>query len=106
MDRKSRSPDVEMEEEAPRGYTPEQRLLSHILRRTVMDFVYYRSAQDEERRFLAEDAAGWLFWDGTEPMTFRAICDELGLNYAHVRSLILRLSVDDVDRLSSLRLGE
>jgi hypothetical protein len=95
-----------MEEEAPRGYTPEQRLLSHILRRTVMDFVYYRNAEDTERKFLAEDAAGWLFWDGQEPMTFRAICSELGLNYKKVREAILKLTVDDVDRLASLRLGE
>jgi hypothetical protein len=95
-----------MEEGAPQGYTPEQRLLSHILRRTVMDFVYYREAKDVERKFLAEDAAGWLFWDGQEPMTFRAICTELGLNYKHVRQLILKLTVCDVDRLASLRLGE
>lgn len=95
-----------MEDEAPRGHTPEQRLLAHILRRTVMDFVYYRTAEDDERRFLAEDAAGWIFWDGMEAMTFRAICEELGLNYKKVRTAILGLSVDDVERLSSLRLGE
>jgi len=71
-----------------------------------MDFVYYRDAQDKERKFIAEDAAGWLFWDGEEPMTFRAICKELGLNYKQVRKVVTALKTEDVDRLVSLRLGE
>ena len=81
-----------------------------IIRRAILDFAVYRHADPSERPAeyaLAEDAAGWLFWDGTETVddegkyTFLYICQLLELDARAIRQCALKLQRDEVQRLSS-----
>lgn len=99
MLRQSSSYEVEAEEATPRD--PGQRLLIAILVRAIRDFVNYRGAKrgtDSIR--IAEDAAGWIFWDGREEMTFRHVCQSLNMNYKDVRRRILTLTKEDLIRMT------
>lgn len=90
--------------------TPAHRLLVAIVRRAIWDFVLYKdedSKKSYDRYILAEEAAGWLFWDGEEPTdkdglyTFRFICETLDLDYRAVRKHALSLTRDDIQRLNN-----
>ena len=90
------------------GPTPEQRLMAAIVRRAVWDFVFYRDVHPRREPIkyaIATDAAGWLFWDGTETVddqgrfTFLYICDSLNLEPRQVRREVLRLRREDAKRL-------
>lgn len=100
-------------------FTPEKRLLVAIIRRAIWDFVLYRDEDPKQyedgderdrcraRLDLAEDAAGWLFWDGEETVdeggrwTFRFICSTLELDHKRVRHGILRMTRDHIKHLNS-----
>lgn len=89
-------------DEGPRSLSPEQRLLAAIIRRAVWDFAYYRDAEPgSDRHGLALDAAGWVFHDGHEHMSFWYMCDVLGVNPHEIRSSMLKMHRADVERLSS-----
>lgn len=86
---------------------PEVRLWFHVLRRQIWDFVLYKDADPDSKEYTyAEDAAGWIWWDGEEDLdefhrpTFRHICCVLGLDPRDVREATLRLKRNDVARLS------
>lgn len=90
--------------------SPTHRLLVAIVRRALWDFVLYRGcdpAVDAERHRLAEDAAGWLFWDGAEETaddnryTFLYICGILNLEPDKIRKAALRLTRNDIERMSN-----
>lgn len=88
---------------------PEQRLLIAILRRAVYDFILYRDLQPgQPNADLAEDAAGWLFWDGEEELddegrwTFRHICTVLSIDHVRLRRRTLALTRDDIKRLNNM----
>jgi len=117
---RSRSPSVSVgpEYEAHRSTTPSQRLLVAIVRRAIWDFVLYRDENpsahegDEktkclERLAIAEDAAGWLFWDGKEEVdsegrhSFRHICHLLDLNPIAVRRRALDMTRADIQTLNN-----
>lgn len=82
--------------------------MAAILRRAIWDYVFYRDVrrdQDEVRYTLAADAAGWLFWDGTEHQddqgrfTFWHICESLGVDPGHIRIQVQKLQIEDVKKL-------
>jgi hypothetical protein len=99
MLRQSSSYEVEAEEPLPRD--PGQRLLTAILVRAIRDFVNYREAsKGTDSIRIAEDAAGWIFWDGKEDMTFRHVCTSLNMNYRDVRRRILTLTKEDLVRMT------
>ena len=118
----SSSPDVQVEvewQEDARTEAPSHRLLVAIVRRAIWDFVLYRDEDPdrykvkaerkkcEARLAIAEDAAGWLFWDGEEQVdgegryTFRYICEILDLSHAQVREHALKLTREDIQRLNN-----
>jgi hypothetical protein len=75
----------------------------------VLDFALYRDAKpadDMLRHNLAADAAGWLFFDGTESMdeegryTFLHICQLLGLDAKQIRDQALALTREDLQRFN------
>lgn len=73
-----------------------------VLIRAVRDFVNYRNAErGTEEHKLAVDAAGWIFWDGREPMTFLKICETVGLDPENIRKITLTLSRDALLRMSA-----
>jgi len=110
---RSRSPSISLDADfsGERSRTPPaQKLLVAILRRAIWDFVLYKEEtkkSDPEKAALAEEAAGWLFWDGQEETdpdglyTFRYICEVLNLEPARVRSLIAGLERDDIQRMNN-----
>ncbi len=55
---------------------------------------------------LAVDAAGWLFWDGTESTdeegryTFLYVCNLLGMNAKEIRDQALALTREDLHRFN------
>ncbi len=74
-----------------------------VLIRAVRDFVNYRDAKkgsDEHK--LAVDAAGWIFWDGYEPMTFLRICKTVDLDPDNIRRITLTLTRDELLRMSKV----
>lgn len=88
---------------------PARRLLAAIIRRAVLDFALYRdvSPLTEPLRYeLASDAAGWLFFDGTESVdsegryTFLHLCALLGLNARSIRDQALALTRKDLARFN------
>lgn len=90
--------------------TPSQRLLVAIVRRAVWDFVLYKECNpktDPDKYGLADDAAGWLFWDGEEATdpegrySFKHICMMLDLDPKQIRDASLRLTRDDIQRLNN-----
>jgi hypothetical protein len=89
---------------------PERRLLTAIVRRALLDFVLYRHVRpkaDPLRHALAKDAAGWLFYEGTEAIdekgryTFRHICALLELDADEIRAQALVLTRDDLRRFTA-----
>lgn len=85
------------------GLSPDHRLMVAVLIRAVRDFVNYRDAphgSDEHK--LAVDAAGWIFWDGREDMTFLKICETVGLNAGKIRRVTLTLTRDELLRMSKV----
>jgi hypothetical protein len=132
---RSRSPDVSLDADytagRKQGTTPSHRLLVAIMRRAIWDFALYR--EEDPKRFdpskaktvkqrrkleaqrkkaerdlaTAEDAAGWLFWDGEEEVdeqgryTFRYICTMLDLNPAEVRARALSMTREEVQKLNN-----
>jgi len=99
MLRQSTSYEVDAEEALLRDTG--QRLLTAILVRAIRDFVNYRDSKKGTPSIrIAEDAAGWIFWDGKEDMTFRHICTSLNMNYKDVRRRILTLTKDDLVRMT------
>lgn len=91
----------------PNRVGPTQHLLVAIVRRAVWDFVLYRDNPHPCKRSCAEDAAGWLFWDGQEECdvqgryTFLHICALLGLDAAQIRNKALTLKRSDLQRLNT-----
>lgn len=87
-----------------------RRLLAAIVRRAVLDFVLYRDAdpkKDPLRHELAADAAGWLFFDGTECLdesgrySFLYLCSLLGVDAKQIRDQALALTRKDLSRFSA-----
>lgn len=73
-----------------------------VLLRAVRDFVNYRdSPKGSEQHKLAVDAAGWIFWNGREPMTFLKICETVGLDAKNIRKTTLSLTRDELLRMST-----
>jgi len=100
--RSSHGYSVEPATEEPKARsTPTRRLLLAILRRAIWDFVLYRKYKEDDPYYaLAIDAAGWLFWDGEENMTFRYICEQLGLNPIALRKACARLTRGDLSKIN------
>ena len=90
------------------------------MRRAIWDFVLYRNEDpkgrgkdpDEKKKCLerlsvAEDAAGWLFWDGEEETddggryTFKFICEMLDLEPSAVRARALSMTREDIQSLNN-----
>lgn len=91
-----------MEAEERHPLPPDHRLMIAVLIRAVRDFVNYKDTKRGSEQYkLAVDAAGWLFWDGREPMTFLKICDTVGLDSENIRKITLTLSRDDLRRMSA-----
>jgi hypothetical protein len=112
---RSRSPDeytVDPDYSSGRraGVPPAQRLLIAIVRRAVWDYVLYKDLKKREDPVLHEigvDAAGWLFWDGTEECdeegrhTFLHICELLDLEPQKIRAIASRLTREDIQKLNN-----
>lgn len=132
---RSRSPSVSVDadyaDSKKRGTTPSHRLLVAIMRRAIWDFVLYRDEDPskyrpekarsaaarkeieeerkkcQERLQIAEEAAGWLFWDGVEEAdeegryTFRHICILLDLDPNVVRQRALAMTREDIQTLNN-----
>jgi hypothetical protein len=103
----SRSPLDELGD--PERAGPSRRLLAAIVRRAVLDFALYRDVNPESeplRYALATDAAGWLFFDGTESVdeegryTFLYLCMLLGLDARSIREQALSLTRKDLQRFN------
>lgn len=108
--RRSQSRSYETETEAPHPVArhPEHRLWFHVLRRQIWDYVLYRDAkQGTEDYCLAEDAAGWIWWDGEEDIddcgrpTYRYICKILNIDHRKMREAALRLTRDEITVLNN-----
>jgi hypothetical protein len=123
--------DADYADAKKRGTTPSQRLLVAIMRRAIWDFVLYRDEDPsqykpekgrtvaarkeieeerkkcQERLQIAEEAAGWLFWDGAEPedgegrYTFRHICELLDLDPNAVRQRALSMTREEIQTLNN-----
>ncbi len=97
-----RSPSYEVEVDGKTVLPPDHRLLIAVLLRAVRDFVNYRDAKKGSEQYkLAVDAAGWLFWNGREPMTFLKICETVGLDPENIRKITLTLTRDELLRMST-----
>ena len=75
----------------------------------MLDFALYRDCDPETdglRNELAADAAGWLFFDGTEVVneqgryTFLHLCILLNLNPTAIREQALLLKREDLARFN------
>jgi hypothetical protein len=85
----------------PSGITPERRLIVAVLRRSIWDFVIYREVSDDHsKKHLAEAAAGWIWWDGEDFMTFRYVCSTLDLDPKDLRKRILALRRNDLEHVN------
>ena len=72
-----------------------------ILLRAVRDFVNYKDSKEGTEQYaIAVDAAGWIFWDGKEEMTFRYICSTLDIDYRGMRKKISMLTKEDLLRMT------
>lgn len=94
----------------PAESIPHRRLLIAIVRRAVLDFAIYRHVSKKERpeeHALAIDAAGWLFWNGLEPLdddgrySFLYICRILDLDANEIRKAALSLTKEDIQRINN-----
>lgn len=96
--RHSRSFEVALEEEPP--LPPSRRLLTAILLRAVRDFVTYRNAKEGTEQYaIMIDAAGWLWWEGEEALTFRDICDQIDADPEKIRRVALTLKPSELLRM-------
>lgn len=96
-----RSPSYELEVEGDQRTPPSERLLTAILVRAIRDFVSYRnSPAGTEEHEIALDAAGWIFWDGEEFLTYRWTCRTLGGDPIKTRKLVLRLKPKDLTKMT------
>lgn len=93
---------------SPVARNPEHRLWFHVLRRQIWDFVLYRDAEEgTEESQLAEDAAGWLWWDGQEELddhgrpTFLYVCSVLGVSPQKIREAALNLTREEIQVLNN-----
>lgn len=101
MEPETRLPSYEVEQDEDTSFYPSQRLLTAILLRAVRDFVTYRNApKDSDQYLIAVDAAGWVFWDGEEELTFRYICDQINVDADKMRKVMLALTPDDLLRMT------
>lgn len=90
-----------MEEEETPPFSLPQRLLTAILLRAVRDFVTYRDAKEGTEAYqIAQDAAGWIFWEGEEEMTFRYICGQIDVNPEKMRRTLLAMTKNDLLRMT------
>ena len=97
MELPTRSFETEDEEGIP--FFPSQRLLTAILLRAVRDFVTYRySREGTEQHRIAQDAAGWIFWEGEESLTFRDICQQIDVDPVRMRNTMLKMRAEDLLR--------
>ena len=88
-------------ETKPSTSTPERRLVVAVLRRTIWDFVIYRNVPEgHAKKALAAEAAGWIWWDGEEFMTFKHVCETLDLDPINLRRRILMLKRSDLERVN------
>lgn len=100
MERRSPSYELEVDEETEE-LPPNSRLLTAVLFRAVRDFVNYRHAKPgTEGHKLAVDAAGWIWWNGTEDMTFLKVCEIIGENPHKIRRITLKLTPDELKRMT------
>jgi len=74
-------------------------MLLAVLRRAVWDFAQYKDP-DNPSHELHIDAAGWLFWDGEEHMSFHYICHSLDLHPMEIRQAAAKLTRDSIKRIS------
>lgn len=90
-----------MEDDGASSFVPSQRLLTAILLRAIRDFVTYKEAKEgTEQHGIAQDAAGWVFWEGEEKLTFRYICTQIGGDPEKIRRTMLQLTKDDLLRMT------
>lgn len=100
MERRSPSYELEVDDEST-PLPPNSRLLTAVLFRAVRDFVNYRHAKPGTQSYkIAVDAAGWLWWNGTENMTFLKICEVVGLDPHKIRKVTLKLTPDELRRMT------
>ncbi len=90
--------------------TPAVHLLVAIMRRAIWDFVLYREYVDtsnKELSKLAEDAAGWIFFDGEEQldeegrMSFLYVCTQLDVDPVSLREQVMGLKREDIQWISN-----
>lgn len=101
---------LELEYDGPNAaspaLTPERRLYLAIVRRAIWDFVLYKKSKNVEKRALAREAEGWLFWPGEEDtdaegrVTFQYVCSILNVDPARIRHSAKRLKRTDIQRLT------
>lgn len=90
-----------MEVEEGESLPSNHRLLIAVLFRAVRDFVNYKDAKPGTEQYkMAVDAAGWIWWNGTEDMTFLKICELLGLNPKKIRKITTTLTSDELLRMT------
>lgn len=102
------STDEDWSEARRGGRNPERVLWFHVLRRQIWDFVLYRNSEPGTEEYqLAEDAAGWIWWDGEEDIdetgrpTFHYICCVLEVTPASIRNAALQLTRESISRLNN-----
>jgi len=101
MERRSPSYELEVEEDSAQELPPDSRLLIAVLFRAVRDYVNYKDAKPgTERHKIAVDAAGWIWWNGTEDMTFLKVCEIVGLNPHKIRKITASLTPEELKRMA------
>ncbi len=96
-----RSLSYELEVEGDQRTPPSERLLTAILVRAIRDFVNYKNSPEGSEEYkIAVDAAGWIFWNGEEFLTFRWTCKHLGGDPVKTRRLVLRLKPKDLTKMT------
>lgn len=95
------SPSYELEAEEGHKLPPNHRLLIAVLFRAVRDYVNYKDSKPGTLKYkIGADAAGWIWWNGTEDMTFLKICELLGLNPVKIRKITETLTADELLRMT------
>lgn len=96
-----RSQSFEVEDGSDQRTPSSQRLLTAILVRAIRDFVNYRhkpAGTDEHK--IAVDAAGWIWFNGEEFLTYRWTCRILGGDPEKTRKFILTLKPKDLLKMT------